>query len=135
MFDRQNLAKLIEGAQSKRAIKNQLIDGYHYFSIEKNKDRIGYFAYQKDQDNNSVFLSKLYLHENQRGKGIGRKVLQHLEKLCRDHDINKLVLTVYHKNINSIMVYEKWGFLNLGLIKRSFEDGFVFEDIKMEKPV
>jgi ribosomal protein S18 acetylase RimI-like enzyme len=86
-----------------------------------------------DQPKNELFLSKIYVYSDQRGKGIGRKVLNHLEKLSRNAGVRKIVLTVNHKNIDSIRAYEKWGFANLGPIKRELENGLVVEDIQMEK--
>jgi ribosomal protein S18 acetylase RimI-like enzyme len=133
MFDKETLPMLIEGAQSKRAILSQIEDGSQYFFIDQDDRKIGYFAYKMDQSKNELLLSKIYVYSDQRGKGVGRKVLNHLEKLSHDAGVNKIVLTVNHKNIDSIKAYEKWGFSNLGLIKRQFENGLVVEDIIMEK--
>lgn len=133
MFDRESLPRLIEGAQSKRAILSQIEDGYQYFFIIQDDREIGYFAYKIDQSKNEFFLSKIYLYSDQRGKGFGRKVLIHLERLSHDAGVSKIVLTVNHKNIDSIKAYEKWGFANLGLIKRQFDNGLIVEDLKMEK--
>lgn len=135
MFDKETLPKLIEGAQSKKAILSQIEDGYQYFFINKDDERIGYFAYKIDQSKKELFLSKIYVYSDKRGKGVGKKVLNHLERLSHDAGISKIGLTVNHKNTDAIKTYEKWGFSNLGLIKRQFENGLVVEDIKMEKSV
>jgi ribosomal protein S18 acetylase RimI-like enzyme len=135
MFDSQTLPKLIEGAQSKEAILSQIEEGYQYFFIDQNDKKIGYFAYRIDQPKKELFLSKIYVYSDKRGKGVGKRVLDHLERLSRDAGISKIVLTVNHKNTDSIKAYEKWGFANLGLIKRQFKNGLVVKDIKMEKTV
>jgi GNAT superfamily N-acetyltransferase len=135
MFDSKTLSSLIEGAQSRRTILSQLQDGYQYFFIEHHGKRIGYFAYNMDLSKQELFLSKLYIYTDKRGKGIGKKVLNYLEKFCQSVGLNKITLTVYHKNIDSIRAYEKWGFTNLGLVRREFDNGLVFEDIQMEKHV
>ena len=135
MFDKESLPRLIEGAQSKKAILSQIENGYQYFFIDQDDRRIGYFAYKMDQPKNELFLSKIYVYSDQRGKGVGRKVLNHLEKLGRNAGVSKIVLTVNHKNIDSIKAYENWGFANLGPIKRELENGLVVEDIQMEKSV
>jgi len=133
MFDKETLPKLIEAAQSKKAILSQIEDGYQYFFIDQDDRKIGYFAYKIDQSKNELFLSKIYVYSGQRGKGVGKKVLNHLEKLSHDIGVSKIALTVNHKNTDSIKAYEKWGFSNLGLIKRQFENGLVVKDVKMEK--
>lgn len=135
MFDKESLPRLIEGAQSKRAILSQIEEGYQYFFIIQDDKKIGYFAYKIDQSKKELSLSKIYVYSNQRDKGVGRKVLNHLEKMSHEAGIRKIVLTVNHQNTNSIKTYEKWGFSNLGLIKRQFENGLVVDDIKMEKSV
>ncbi|MDY6958460.1 MAG: GNAT family N-acetyltransferase [Halobacteriota archaeon] len=133
MFDSKTLPKLIESAQSKRAILAHIRDGYQYFIIDRDDERIGYFAYKIDRFRNELFLSKIYIYSDQRGKGVGKEVLNHLEELSHDRGIGKIALTVYHGNINSIKTYERWGFSNLGIIERQFDDHLVFEDFKMEK--
>lgn len=135
MFDSEILPKIIEGAQSKKTILSQIEDGYQYFFIVENKKKIGYFAYKIDHSKNELFLSKIYIYSDQRGKGIGKKILSHLEWLAQEDGVNKISLTVYHKNTDSIKAYERWGFLNLGLIKREFNNGLIFDDIKMQKTV
>lgn len=133
MFDKETLPKLIEAAQSKKAILSQIEDGYQYFFIDQDNRKLGYFAYKIDQSKNELFLSKIYVYSSQRGKGVGKKVLNHLEQLSHDVGVSKIALTVNHKNTDSIEAYEKWGFSNLGLIKRQFENGLVVKDVKMEK--
>ena len=135
LFDSQTLSIVIESAQSKEAILSQIADRYQYFFINVRDERVGYFAYQIDQERKELFLSKLYLLAEHRGQGIGRKVLQYLETLSAEHGINKLVLTVYHKNTDAVKAYEKWGFTNLGLIQRKFNDGLICDDFQMEKSV
>jgi len=133
MFDSETLSELVESAQSKKAILSQIEDGYQYFFIIENGKRMGYFAYKIDHSKDELFLSKIYIYSDKRGKGVGKKMLNHLERLAHDTGVNKIALTVYFKNTNSIKTYERWGFSNLGLIKRQFDNGLVFDDIKMEK--
>lgn len=133
MFAADTLAKLIEGVQSKTAILNDLENGYKYFFINDAEESIGYFAYRVLPDENELFLNKLYIYSNQRGKGIGKKVLNHLEDVCHTSNIDNISLTVYHGNTNSVKAYEKWGFENLGLIKKVFSDDLIFDDFKMRK--
>lgn len=133
LFDADTLPKLIESAQSLQAITTQIEDSYQYFFILEGEELGGYFAYRIDEDKRDLFLSKLYLYPSQRRKGLGRKVLLHLEDLCRKSGLQTLSLTVFHKNESAIRAYEKWGFNNVGLVRRDFADDLVFEDYKMIK--
>ncbi len=133
MFDSDTLAKLIEGVQSEAAILADLENGYEYYVIQDNTENIGYFAYKILYDENELFLNKLYMYTNHRGKGIGRKVLSHLEQVCNANKVKSITLTVFHENTDSVRAYEKWGFENLGLIKKIFSQDLIFDDFKMRK--
>ena len=134
-FDNDTLAKLIDGVQSKTAILKDLDNNYKYFFINENDIPVGYFAYKILDEENELFLNKLYIYSSQRGKGVGRKVLMHLEETCRASDVKSISLTVFSGNTNLVKAYEKWGFENLGLIKKVFSEDLVFDDFKMRKKV
>lgn len=133
MFDSDTLTKLIEGVQSKTAILADLKNGYEYYFIIDNSESVGYFAYKILVDENELFLNKLYIYSEQRGKGLGRKVLSYLEDICNTKNVNSITLTVFHENKNSVKAYEQWGFENLGLIKKVFSQDLIFDDFKMRK--
>jgi len=50
MFEKDTLAYLFNQVQSKKAISNQIKEGYLYYLIETNGRQIGYFAYKLDND-------------------------------------------------------------------------------------
>ena len=51
-----------------------------------------------------------------------------LEKNC-----SKVSLTVNKNNVNSIIAYEKAGFINKGALVMDIGSGFVMDDFKFEK--
>lgn len=132
-FDKEVLLNLIDEVQSKSVILTQIEYGYAYYFIELNNERIGYFAYLIDSKNSLLFLSKIYLYANKRRNGIGKSVLNYLENICVQFNLKKLSLTVFHKNTIAIAAYQKWGFVNIGTIKRVLDNGLVLYDCKMEK--
>jgi len=135
MFDAEILPKLIEGVQSKSAILKDINKGYKYFFIFNDDKILGYFAYKILHQENELFLNKLYIYSEHRGKGLGKKVLIFLENICKESGIDSISLTVFHKNTNSIKAYENWGFNNLGLIKKIFSKDLIFDDYRMLKTV
>ena len=135
LFDADTLSKLIEGVQSKTAILADFKNGYDYYFITESSKNVGYFAYKILSTEDELFLNKLYIFADQRGKGIGKKVLKYLEDICLSDGVNSISLTVFHENTNSVKAYEKWGFENLGLIKKVFSDDLVFDDFKMRKKI
>ena len=135
MFEKDTLAYLFNQVQSKKAISNQIKEGYLYYLIETNGRQIGYFAYKLDTSKRELFLSKLYILSSKRGKGFGKQVIYYLEEVCKSHKITNFTLTVFHKNQNAIRAYEKMGFKIQGPVNRDIGNGIVIFDYKMEKTV
>lgn len=64
---------MIEKFQSPHAIESQIQKGYQYYLIRNENDILGFTAFYKRE--NDVYLSKLYLYKNHRGKGYARQIL------------------------------------------------------------
>jgi len=124
---------MLEKFQSKKAITEQIENGFLYFLIKNNNDYIGYLGVlAKD---NRLFLSKLYIISAERGKGHGRKAVAFLEKLAIDKGLSKISLTVNKNNSATIKTYIKLGFENRGSIVQDIGNNFVMDDYKMEKDI
>ena len=54
---------MLENFQSENAMAKQIEDGYEYFQFILDNKPIGYFGVCKEEDN-TLFLSKLYLKKN-----------------------------------------------------------------------
>ena len=134
MVDGKILAKIIDAVQSKDAIQSQIENGFDYYLIVEEKV-VGYFSYKINQQHSELFLSKVYISCSSRGRGIGRKVLNHLETICRGSGIKKISLTVFEKNSAAIRTYKKWGFIDIGIVRREMGSGIAFNDIEMQKIV
>jgi ribosomal protein S18 acetylase RimI-like enzyme len=135
MIGKDILDLIIDHVQSKEAIKKQIDDGFLYYLIPGHSMPVGYFAYRISKQEGELHLSKLYILASQRRKGIGRQVLQHLEKICKIESLLKLSLTVYDKNTSAINAYQKMGFISTGTISRDLGNGIVLKDYRMEKSV
>ena len=124
---------MVEKFQSKRAISEQIEEGYSYYLLKADGDYIGYTGICPKED--ELFLSKLYIRASQRGKGHGRKVVEFLEEIAREKKLRKITLTVNRNNTDTIHAYEKFGFTNEGPVVQDIGSGFVMDDFKMEKVV
>jgi RimJ/RimL family protein N-acetyltransferase len=122
---------MLEKFQSKKAISEQIENGYSYYLLKVDDDYAGYTGVCPRED--QLFLSKLYIRISQRGKGLGRKAIEFLEELAEENGLNKITLTVNKYNANSIRAYEKFGFANISSIVQDIGNGFVMDDYKMEK--
>lgn len=69
------------------------------------------------------------LHEDYRGEGIGRKLIEILLHQVKSIGIQMVELKVYHPNLQAIGLYQKMGFQEIGRFPNSgrYKDGFIDE--------
>ncbi|XOV93575.1 MAG: GNAT family N-acetyltransferase [Bacteroidota bacterium] len=133
MIGEKQVSYMLEKMQSFGAMKQQVTDGYHYFLIQNKIESIGYICVKPGD--NGLFLSKLYLLNQERGKGTGRQALGFIEKKAREFGKRKIWLTVNKGNHGTIEAYKKWGFKIVDSPVTDIGGGFVMDDYKMEKAV
>jgi phosphinothricin acetyltransferase len=76
----------------------------------------------------------VYVDKSMRGKGIGKLLLQTLEKEARKLKYHKLVIAGFPFNIPAISLYTKIGFQEIGIYKeQGILDGKWVDVILMEK--
>ncbi len=124
---------MLDKFQSVGTMKGQIEKGYQYFLINSNENVVGYLSFEMREK--SLFLSKIYLLKNERGKGIGRKAMQFVFSIAKGLSCKKVSLTVNRFNQNSIRAYESAGFDIKGELVQDIGNGFVMDDYLMEKTV
>ena len=124
---------MLEKFQSEKAIADQIADGYEYYLLTEEGEGRGYLAVVKDENDRSLFLSKIYVLKSARGCGYGRKLLAYAENLCREQGLKTIWLTVNKNNTASIAWYLEMGFKKTGPIVQNIGNGFVMDDYRMEK--
>jgi len=117
--------------QSFEAMTKQIKNGFLYFLILDDNVPLGYMSV--DIHSETLFLSKFYVTEAERGKGYGRKIIAYLETLAKEKNLNKIALTVNKYNTGSIKMYEKVGFVISGTMVKDIGEGFIMDDYQMEK--
>jgi len=93
-------------------------------------------------EDNYLYLSKLYVQRDSRGKGIARSFIDVLIVLCKsEYNLGKIRLRVNKNNADSITAYEKLGFTITEEIKSDIgeqqgsTDSFYMDDYIMELSV
>lgn len=129
VIEKSQIEYMINHYQSADAIKKQSKEGIEYFLVRTDKP-IGYFAYRLDSD--SLFISKLYLLNSERGKGFGKVMMERCKAVAKENGKKKMWLTVNKENDLSISVYENYGFKNVADIVIDIGNGFVMDDYKYE---
>ena len=116
--------------QSEEAIRQQIKDGYLYSFIKDGGEKAGYFAILPKGD--SLFLSKLYISKDFRGKGLGSRTLDEVLERGRAMKMRRVYLRVNKDNTPSRDIYLHKGFVIAEDIVEPIEDGFVLDDYLME---
>ena len=122
---------MLDKFQSANTMKEQIVKGYQYFLINFNENAVGYLSFERRE--NALFLSKIYVLKNQRGKGIGRTAMEFVISAAKGLNCTKVALTVNRFNQNSIRAYESAGFEKKGELVQDIGNGFVMDDYLMEK--
>ena len=121
---------MVDKFQSAPALADQIRDGYEYFMLFYDDVFSGYTGVH--EENGSLFLSKLYIHERARGKHISTAAFQHLVDLCKDRSLDKIWLTCNKHNTHTLSVYEHLGFVTTKSQVTNIGNGFVMDDYILE---
>ncbi|WP_416403976.1 GNAT family N-acetyltransferase [Empedobacter falsenii] len=92
----------------------------------------GYLHYKLDE-NNTVFLSKIYLKESNQTKGIGQLMLNRVVDYAKEKGAKAVHLTVNKHNAKAIRFYEKNGFKNMESKTFDIGNGYIMDDYIYQK--
>ena len=62
------------------------------------------------QDEYHAYLGFMYVSQDYRGRGLNKRLLEHLSDWAKANDLREIRLTVYSDNAPAIRAYEKAGF-------------------------
>ena len=137
IIGRDQVEYMLEKIQSKKAISGQIEkEGYLYYLLKDgDNDWVGYLAVVVHGQDKELFISKLYINAENRGKGYGKYAIGFIETLALERGLPKISLIVDKNNELSIRIYEKLGFSIAGPCVVDFGAGFVMDDYKMVKAI
>ena len=118
---------MLENFQSEKAMTKQIESAYEYFQFVLDNEPIGYFGVCQEDDN-TLFLSKLYLKKEYRGRGYARQAFEFIKGLAKGYGNKMIWLTVNKYNDNTISVYEKFGMKIIRSQVTDIGNGFVMDD-------
>jgi len=122
---------MVDKFQSANAVALQINDqGYEYYLIKDEESVVGYIGLVMETDR--VFLSKLYIAKEARGKGLASKAFAFITELATSNKKQAIWLTVNRYNSGSIAVYEKKGFIKVREQVSDIGNGYVMDDYVME---
>ncbi len=122
---------MLEKFQSVQALRDQIEkENYIYFYLTQQGEKVGYCGLALQNEN--LFLSKLYLKEQMRGKGLGGKALGEVIGFARKVGAKRVYLTVNKKNERAIRAYRKFGFTKYGEGVADIGEGYEMDDYYFE---
>lgn len=129
----KQVAYMLDKFQSEHAMRQQMdSEGYEYYFFLWDGEKAGYTGIRKDGD--SLFLSKLYVKKEYRGRKISRAAIEFLLDCCHQENLKKIWLTCNKYNSNTLAVYKALGFTVARAQVTDIGEGYVMDDYVLELP-
>ncbi len=93
----------------------------------------GFASYGSTSEPGVMKLHKLYLLPELHGRGLGSRLLQHIEREVRAGAGCRLILSVNKRNIRAIAAYRRNGFVIAESVVTDIGNGFIMDDYVMAK--
>jgi diamine N-acetyltransferase len=93
----------------------------------------GFAAYYRPDHPGALKLDKLYVRQDYRGRGVGSRLIAHVEAAASEQGRPTLILNVNKNNATAIQAYEKNGFAIRESVVADIGGGFVMDDYVMAK--
>ena len=106
---------------SYNVLKQELVNDKTKYIIAKEKNEVVGFAGISVIFDEAT-LNNIVVKKSCRGKGIGGEMLETLIDLCSDMNLKTFTLEVNVENTPAIKLYEKFGFKNLGIRKKYYNN-------------
>ena len=104
---------------------------YHYYIILKEGVEAGFIGFQFHYEKDTTKLHRIYLLEEYKGKGLGKRGLQFIKEKVSAYFDSRIILNV-NKDNPAKQVYESQGFTVFHEEVFDIGNGFVMDDYLME---
>ena len=128
IIGKSQVAYMLEKYQSPSAIKRDIKDGCVYYIALYDDVPCGYSAVAQGSD--GLYLSRMYVKQGYRRKGIARAMLDMIDAYARKNKIKRVWLTCNRYDTASIESYKKLGFM---ITDRDMGGGASLSDCVLEK--
>lgn len=126
----EQVAYMLKNYQSIENIQSEIANQANYFLLSYNNQFVGYTAYEETEE--QIYISKLYLSSNLRGKGLSSDIFNWYEEIGEGKTLH---LNVNQGNKLAIAVYEHRGFTQVGERYVDIGEGYVMNDYIYEKEI
>jgi ribosomal-protein-alanine N-acetyltransferase len=95
-------------------------DLYYVFGLKAGNELAAYISFNRVADEMEIL--KLAVHPAHRRKGLAERLLRFVLQDCAKKGIRQVYLEVRRSNMQAIALYNKFGFIKLGIRKGYYED-------------
>ncbi len=126
---------MLDKFQSEHAVKDQMANlNYRYYMITCDGQDAGFIGFSpRYEGREEMFLSKVYLLPEFRGRGAVKAAFALVEEETRKEGLDKIRLTVNKGNTHAVKVYEHYGFRTVEKVETDIGSGFIMDDFIMVK--
>lgn len=126
---------MLDRFQSDRAVKDQMANlNYRYYMIVCDGRDAGFVGFSpRYEGREEMFLSKVYLLPEFRGRGAVKKAFALVEDETRREGLKRIRLTVNKGNLHAAEVYRHYGFYTAELAETDIGGGYIMDDYIMVK--
>ena len=124
-------AWLVEVSHTVEVFETQVGEGYRHYMIEMDGEAIGYFALH--EEDHVMVLTQFYLLEEMRGRGIGQRVMEFINREAEELRVRAVELLVFRKNAAAVGLYRKNGYAVAAEVVTPMGEGQTVEDYVMRK--
>ena len=106
---------------SKQSLIKDLKDNtfLNHYVLEEEGEILGFYIVSYILDEAEIFT--IAIDNTYRRRGLGSKLLDHLIEKSKQRDVSKIWLEVSTKNTPALRLYEKYGFVKVGLRKNYYQ--------------
>ena len=112
------------------AMLREMSEGYDFFVVTDGGKDAGYYSVHDEGDR--LYISKVYLLRECRGRGLGKRIFEDIDEYARSHNLNEEYLRV-NKGNPTVGIYKRAGFSVSDTITSDIGQGYVMDDYIMTK--
>lgn len=132
ILSRDQIEYMLGEMYSEKEISSQIQNpNYHYYIILNKGKEAGFIGFEFHYETDTTKLHRIYLLEDFKGKGLGKKGLQFLKEKVLESSDTRIILNV-NKDNPARQVYESQGFKVFHEEVFDIGNGFVMDDYLMQ---
>jgi GNAT superfamily N-acetyltransferase len=132
ILSKEQISYMLQEMYSEEEISSQLQNpNYVYYMISVGEQNAGFIGFEYAYEKKTTKLHRIYLVEEFKGKGLGKKALQFLKEQVKKNGDARVILNV-NKNNPALKVYESQGFKIYAEGVFDIGSGFVMDDYLLE---